>query len=307
MSVETPVLIVGFNRPRHLARTIQALAVSSPRVVLLAIDGPRQGNASDIELCAASQRCVELITWPCTVNTRFRMQNLGIRYAVADAVNWAIDLFGSVIVLEDDAEPGPQAVSFAHSKLIEHSSDNHIGHINLYNLVPELSLTQPSQPTRLSRYPESYAWATWHRAWKHYCDDLSWLSDGSTLKQLFQNEPLLRSRRWSLNLHDALAERVDTWAYRWIASLWRHQFVCVSPNRNLVRYTGQERGTHTRRRQKWDELEIRALPSGTTGALTIDYRADAWLAKYVFRESISGNIEGLAATTALAILNAFRH
>lgn len=273
-------------------------------MVLLAIDGPRPGKPNDVELCSASQRCVDLITWPCDVKTRFRTQNLGIRYAVADAVSWAIDLFGSVVVLEDDAEPGPEAIPFANAMLEQHVSSPHLGHISLYNVVPEMYLTRPNQSTRISRYPESYAWATWHRTWKHYDDDLSWISETSNLKQLFMDQDFWRSRKWTQNLHDAQANRIDTWAYRWIASLWRHQLLCLSPNRNLVRYTGQLGGTHTRRRQRWSELAISQLPADSPSSSTIDHKADAWLARNIFRENALGYVEGLAASSALGLLRA---
>lgn len=306
VSVSAPVLIVGFNRPEHLAGTIRALAISEPKTVLLAIDGPRQDKPSDLDLCTASQRCVDLIAWPCEVRTRFRSQNLGIRYAVADAVTWAVDLYGSVIVLEDDAEPGPDAVSFANKMLQQHASDNHIGHINLYNVVPEIHLSTPHLSTRLSRYPESYAWATWHRAWKHYDDNLSWTSEKPILRQVLKDQGYWRSRKWTQNLHDARTERIDTWAYRWIATLWRHGFVCVSPNRNLVRYTGQQGGTHTRRRQRWSELDVSILPTDEFGPSAIDHMADAWLARKIFRETQFGYIEGLVASSALGLLRAIQ-
>lgn len=301
-----PVLIIGFNRPEHLASTIRALASSRPESVLLAVDGPRPGSPSDAEKCIASQKCVDAITWPCRIETRFRNQNLGIRFAVADAVNWAIDLYGCVTVLEDDAEPGPEAISFADSMLKRHAPDSHIGHISLYNVVPKQHLTRPHQPTRLSNYPESYAWATWHRAWKYYDDDLSWVLDTYALQQLLESRNFWKSQKWRRNLRDAQAGRIDTWAYRWVASLWRHHLECVSPNRNLVRYTGQKAGTHTRRRQRWNELNISELPLETPNPPALDVKADAWLTQNVFRETAFGYVEGLVASSALALLGALR-
>jgi hypothetical protein len=297
-----PVLLIGFNRPEHLARTIRGLASSEPRTVLLAIDGPRPGNSIDSVMCKASQRCIDEISWKCDVKTRFREQNLGIRYAVVDAVNWAIDLYGRVVVLEDDAEPGLEAVSFADMMLTRHQSDNHIGHISLYNVVPESHLARRENPTRLSLYPESYAWATWHRAWRMYQDDLSWIVDRSNLAEVLDHSNIWRPRKWSNNFRDAQALRIDTWAYRWIASLWRHQLLCLSPNRNLVRYTGQSEGTHTRRKQRWREQDVSTLPSLTTRPPTLDTKADSWLSKHVFRETSFGYVEGLATSLALKIL-----
>jgi hypothetical protein len=171
MTAPPPVLLLGFNRPQKMAQLIAALSVSKPSQVLIGVDGPRVNNAKDADLVRLTQETAELITWPSTVVTRFRNENLGLRAAVVDAVTWATSEYGKVIVIEDDCIPGPDFVPFSTNMLERFENEPRIGHINGYNLVASENLSSPGSPIRLTRYPESYAWATWERAWKNYDND----------------------------------------------------------------------------------------------------------------------------------------
>lgn len=125
------------------------------------------------------------------------------------------------------------------------------------------------------------------------------------LRQMFKNQSPWQLRMWTQNLRNTQTGRIDTWAHQWTASLWRHNLDCVSPNRNLVRYTGRQGGTHIRRR-RWSELEVSALPPDMSRSSVIGYKADAWLARKISRETVFGYIEGLAAPSALGLLRADR-
>jgi hypothetical protein len=307
MTVNSPVLLLGFNRPEKMAQLITSLAVSKPSQVLIAIDGPRPQSSTDADLVRMTQETVALITWPATVVTRFRDENLGLRAAVVDAVSWATSDYGRVIVLEDDCVPGPDFVPFTTHMLDRFRDESRIAHVNGYNLVASKNLSNPASQIRLTRYPESYAWATWERAWKHYDNDLTWAAE-CTLQELQKiTHSYVGALRWRINFADAQSERIQTWAYRWLASMWRNNLSIIAPSANLVRYDGHEDGTHTRRKARWTDLPItkqwlndqhEALDSPIH-----DEKADRWIAKQVFRENTLGILEGLAASVAMELLN----
>lgn len=306
MTAHPPVLLLGFNRPEKMAQLITALSATKPKQVLLAVDGPRAQNSKDADLVRLTQETASLITWPATVVTRFRKENLGLRAAVVDAVTWATSEYGKVIVLEDDCIPGPDFVPFATSMLERFRNEPLIGHINGYNLVAPENLQSQSSPIRLTRYPESYAWATWERAWTNYDNDLTW-AEQCTLQELQKiTHSYVGALRWKINFADAKSERIQTWAYRWLASMWANNLSIVAPSANLVRYDGHDVGTHIRRHARWTELNMTKpklenldespdLPAN-------DEQADRWIAKEVFRENTLGICEGIAASVAMELL-----
>jgi hypothetical protein len=217
-------------------------------------------------------------------------------------VTWANSEYGKVIVLEDDVRAGPQLLDFLKYNLKTHQKNTKIAHINGYNLVPKGHLTYPNDASRLSIYPESYAWATWDRAWQKYDDNLTWAKNASLQDVKRICGSTVGAMRWKQNFSDAEAQRIDTWAYRWLASMWEHQWLMVSPNRNISTYEGNLSGTHTRRKPKWSELEVGQLPKrNSQEVLSLDKVADQWLSKNVFRAKPIGVLEGVAISTVLGM------
>ena len=299
---ETPVLLLGYNRPHQMRGLIRSLGPLKPKLILLAVDGPKNNRANDAELVRQTQELASEITWDAKIRTRFRDSNLGLRRAVVDAVTWANSEYGRVIVLEDDVRAGPQLLEFLNHNLSEHQKNTKIAHVNGYNLVPKEHLSNPDHASRLSIYPESYAWATWDRAWKKYDDDLSWAKNASLgdIKKICGST--VGALRWKQNFSDAAAERIDTWAYRWLATIWSNKLNVISPNHNISNYKGQENGTHTFFKVKYREPHIGILEIDQANTNEkIDDLAEKWLKEKVFLESPLGIARGIVISWLLNI------
>jgi hypothetical protein len=294
-----PVLLLGYNRPEQMAGLIRSLERHKPELILLAVDGPRATKQNDAELVKQTQETVRLITWDAQVLTRFRKSNMGLRRAVVDAVNWATTTYGNVIVLEDDVRVGPELLDYFNFNLDRFKAEERIAHINGYNLVPVEHLSQPDRKSRLSIYPESYAWATWDRAWEKYDDDLTWANNASVEELKLIVGTTFGALKWKQNFSDASAQRIDSWAYRWLASMWEHRWLMVSPNRNLSTYSGWTGGTHTFRKAQFREQKLANLPFNPE--IEIDNYSDRWLADNIFKENLIGCASGLCASIALGI------
>ncbi len=301
--ITKPLLILAFNRPTHVKRLIDSLRPHAPQKILVSVDGPRIKNKNDSEKIAQVLKEIKKIDWTQDIELRIRESNLGLRFAVADAVTWVIDKYGEVIVVEDDIEVGPEFLDFMNQMLDEFRNDVTIGHVSGYNLVPENVITNSQQKFRVSEIPESYAWATWDRAWKLYDPSLSWAGSQSIKSLKIRLRGLLPAIIWKINFHDARVENLNTWAYRWVASLWSNQLLCISPNRNLIVYTGNDIGTHTRTKPSWRELDITPLVCNSQKIIQQhDIAADDWIQKNVFKASRFGVILRVMSSIALRFL-----
>jgi hypothetical protein len=298
VATETPVLLLGYNRPHQMRGLIQSLSPLKPKLILLSVDGPRMNRLKDVELVRQTQEMVNEITWNAEIRTRFRESNLGLRRAVVDSVTWANSEYGRVIVLEDDVRAGPQLLEFLNHNLDEHLGNHEIAHINGYNLAPKKQLTHPNDGSRLSIYPESFAWATWDRAWKEYDDDLTWAKNASINDIRRVCGSSIGALRWKQNFADAAAERIDTWAYRWLASMWEQNWKMISPNRNLSSYHGHSDGTHTRISAKFNELEIERI-NCVHDHPSYDQIADHFIGRSIMGETYWKLIRGIAISALL--------
>jgi len=306
MLTQKPLLILGYNRPEKTRQLIDSLRNLQPKTILFAVDGPKYGNSIDeLKVCEV-EKAVTAIDWKCSVETRFRDSNLGLRKAVVDSVEWAIDRFGCVTVIEDDALPGPEFIQYSEFMLDRYRFENEIAHVNGYNISPPDSLSNREMQNRISIYPASYAWSTWERAWKHFDSNLEWGTSVSIEELARITGSLVGALKWKLNFLDAKAERIDTWAYRWIASMWSKNLKTIGPNINISSYHGWSDGTHTRSRPTWQQLAISKIDwdflRSENAPLSADESAEKWLSKNVYSENVRGLIRGLFASAALHFL-----
>jgi hypothetical protein len=164
---EAPVLILAYNRPDQIQGLIDSIRPYAPKRVLVGVDGPKD-TAIDVEKVRKVVEAVEGINWTDDVQILERKSNLGLRLAVPDAVTWAISRAGRVIVVEDDVRVSKDFFPYMNHCLDEFANEDRIGHISGYNPVPQKFITNPQYRSRTSLFPESYAWATWDRAWSKY-------------------------------------------------------------------------------------------------------------------------------------------
>lgn len=305
----TPVLLIAYNRVDNAQRLLSCLREQRTENLIFTVDGPKPNNTEDCNKVQQVRDLAKTINWTDKFETRFRHANMGLKASVTEAVSYAVSQFGQVIVLEDDTEPGPLWVPYATKMLDSFRSENKVEHISGYNLVPDKYLASPKWGSRLSRYPESFAWATWDRAWDQFDGTLDWALNASVadIKKIVGSSS--GALRWKQNFLDAESGRINSWAYRWISSMWSRDSYVLSPNANLITYTGFDKGTHTVLKAPWSEL---SQFQGTLESLIpqelplLDQPADEWVAKHVFAESPFGVARGVAITAALEARRRYR-
>jgi hypothetical protein len=304
----TPLVLLAYNRADKLEKLISALTPSRPQTVLVVVDGPKFGNATDEQKVLETRKVASTISWTNNVEFIFRPTNIGLKDSVQDAVTYATEKYGRAIMLEDDARPGPTWLPYATAMLDKYESERKIEHISGYDMVPPSVLSSAGIGSRLSRYPESYAWATWQRAWSNYDSSLEW-GLNATVADL---ERIVGTRigalRWKQNFHDAAAGRISTWAYRWLASMWSRNSYMVSPNANLVTYDGYSDGTHTFLKPGWSELPVFKDDFNilVNGVPEYDSSADNWAADHVYSETLYGVTRGIAISGVLELRKYYR-
>ncbi len=305
---QTPLLILAYNRPDRVRGLIERLRPLAPQHLMVVVDGPKPGRPSDAERVKAVHSELEAIDWTTNVQTRLRPENVGLRRSVVDGVTWATSEYGQVVVIEEDVLVGPDFLPYIEFMLDQYRDEDRIAHISGYNVVPGAAMSNVRSHSRLTLYPESIAWATWDRAWAGYDDDLGWAMDASVSEIAAITGSTASALRWKQNFRDAHADRISTWAYRWIASMWSKGLLTLSPNHNLVTYAGENDGTNTLMKQRWKELP---LFDGPVDALLVadaerDRIADEWVSRTVFGGTPAGVLKGTAISAALGLRKAQR-
>ncbi|NMD85443.1 nucleotide-diphospho-sugar transferase [Victivallis vadensis] len=243
---DVPVLFVIFNRLETTVKAFEAIRAVQPKRLYIAADGPRKDHPGEAERCGKVRRAVlDGIDWPCRLESCFREENLGCGPGVAAAIDWFFLHEEEGIILEDDCVAHPDFFRFAAVMLERYRDDWRVMHIS-----GDCLLGAPSQwecDYFFTRYPFSWGWATWRRAWKLFDFDMASYPEfkrRNCIAEIFPGDRKIQ-RRW-LEIFDAIYfhnPNFSAWDFQWLYANWCNHALCVCPACNLVTNIGTD-STH---------------------------------------------------------------
>jgi hypothetical protein len=244
-AMKTPVALIIFNRPEVTRRVFQEIARARPQKLLVIADGPRAGHPTDAERCADARAIIDEVDWECEVLTNYSPVNLGCKMRPASGISWVFEQVEQAIIFEDDCLPHPSFFPYCDEMLERYSGDERVMMISGNNFQMGRKRTRYSY--YFSRYPHTWGWATWRRAWRHFDAEIKlWpeLRETSWLFDILGNRAA--AEHWRAQF-DALAKMTSVWDYQWVFACWAQNGLTILPSTNLVSNIGWgDDATHTK-------------------------------------------------------------
>ena len=238
--VNPPVLVVGFNRPELMREQLIRLRDIRPSRLYVACDGPRPGREADIQTTTAVKESIELVDWPCEVQTLFQDQNLGCGKGVSTAITWFLQHEPGGIILEDDVVATPDFHNFAGEMLQRYADDPRVWSVMGLSLDRPDVRARQTNSYRFTTMPQVWGWATWATTWESFTLDISdwpaWLDLDAIAREQGWSWPLTNVVRRRLS--DIAAGKVDAWAPSLAARSWQAGGLHVMPRRALTTNVG---------------------------------------------------------------------
>jgi hypothetical protein len=170
---------------------------------------------------------------------------LGCRDRVVSGIDWVFEHAEQAIILEDDCLPSSSFFRFCEELLIRYKDDSRIMHVAGNNFQD--GVLRGGASYYFSKYAHIWGWATWRRAWSKREPSLkSWNSQRT--RELIERNARTEFEGLKLNYRFNLAheEKINTWDYGWLFTVWINNGLSCIPNKNLVANIGfGEGGTHT--------------------------------------------------------------
>lgn len=252
MTTTPPVIFMIFNRPDTARRAFETIRAAKPPQLLVIADGPRASKPDEAEKCEATRAIIEGVDWDCEVHKNFADANMGIRDRISTGITWAFEIVDRAIILEDDCVPDASFFPYCADLLDRYEHDERVMMVSGNNHL--FGHAEIADSYYFSRYPHYWGWATWRRAWAHYDMNMTqWpnIRDRNLFDQYFAK--LSERYYWEAIFEMVYRNKVDTWAWRWVYSIWANSGVCAAPARNLVHNVGFDAdATHTH--TKWDRV-----------------------------------------------------
>ncbi len=290
-----PVLIIGFNRPQHLRVLLDRLREIQPKIIYVAIDGPREGKIGEAEQVQACHKLVTQMDWDCEIHTNFQDVNLGCGLGVSTAISWFFDHVDRGIILEDDIVPHPTFFSYCTELLDLYENNNSVFAISGCNFVPPSFQSNPKDSFRFSQVPHIWGWATWKNRWSLYSLHIDGWRHQLPARKLWRKSgaSIPSSVYWAGTFELLARKEVDTWDGQLVYCAMVNDSLTATSNVNLIQNIGFDlEATHTiEDRNELQPIQSMTLPLRVPKVVSVDKKADAWTRKHHFRATWRGMLD----------------
>ena len=246
--MNTPVLLISFNRSDHTHRVLEAIMAAQPQDLYVFQDGARECNENDAKKCAEVRCVVEELTKDTNVvlHTFYSEKNLGCGAGPMTGISWFFNQVEMGIVMEDDCLPHPDFFGYCAALLERYKDDEKVLFINS-TLYDDRWKCVASYD--FSRYMVTGAWAGWRRTWQGFDLDLKDLDAKAFRKHVLQLTDNRAEANWWFSIVKEIQRderKKSYWDYQMQIHLFRNSALTIHPKVNLVSNIGFDgAGTHT--------------------------------------------------------------
>lgn len=242
--LNTAVLFLVFNRLDTTKQVFEAIRQAKPPRLYIAADGAREAKEGETEkVNAVREYIISNIDWECEVKTLFREQNYGCKMAVSGAIDWFFENEEMGIILEDDCLPSQSFFWFCEELLERYKDDMRVWHISGATIVNKKN---DVFSYHFSSYPGIWGWASWANRWEKYDVGINNFIYQKSMD--FNNN--IDINYWKEIFLNVKENRIDTWDFQWIFTMWNSNGLSISPNLNQIQNIGfGADATHTQNQE----------------------------------------------------------
>lgn len=297
--LNTPILLITFNRPDHTRQTLRRILEARPRDLYIFQDGARKGNANDALKCQQVRDVInELVaeykakhsSSLLTLHSYFSEANLGCGAGPMTGISWFFENVEQGIVMEDDCLAHPDFFPYCE-ELLNRYKGTEVKFINatLYDdrwtkaLVPNIDITSYLLPLTcsygFSRYMVTGAWASYREVWQGFDLDLKDMSALEFAWHVYLLTGNLAEAEWWWYQVRAIQQdknKKSYWDYQMQIHLFRQNALTIHPAVNLISNIGFDaEGTHTKGNDGRGDREVYPiLPLSHPETVTADSKRD---------------------------------
>ena len=234
---DTAVLFLVFNRPDVTQRVFEAIREAKPTRLYIAADGARKDKNGEVEKVNKVREIVKSVGWVCEVKTLFRDENLGCKKAVSGAIDWFFQHEEQGIILEDDCLAHQDFFIFCENLLEKYKNDERVSVITGNNF--QYGRKRGEDSYYFSKYFHCWGWAAWRRSWQMRDMNIDFWPQWKISESWKKKFPDSVERKYWGNIFEQMYEqKIDSWGYPFLASLWFKGGLTATPNVNLVSNIG---------------------------------------------------------------------
>lgn len=236
----SPVVLFVYNRPEHTRNTLQALSnalYADITTLYIYSDGLKNNCSSDeIDNIKKVRSILKENKWCGEVRIIESENNKGLADSIINGVTEVVNIYGKVIVLEDDLIVSKGFLKYCNEALMLYENDEHVMHISasMYDIE-----TEDSKETFFLKVLSCHGWATWKRAWDKFNRDALdhftyFQSDPKRLNDFDIDGNAYFMKQLKKNVTGELKSQAVLWYSSWL----RNNGISLFPYKSLVFNSG---------------------------------------------------------------------
>jgi len=242
---DIPILFLIFNRPDTTEKVFEKIRNIKPKYLYVSADGARANKPGEGEKCEQAKDVIKRIDWECELNINFSETNFGCEEGVTKGINWFFENVECGIILEDDCVPDISFFNFCEVMLEKYKDDKRVMHIGGVNFQDAHKRGNASY--YFSRFCHVWGWATWKDRWNMYDVKMTDYDENiyNRVSESITSDKEIRNY-YKRFFNTVQANKIDTWDFQWVWTVWKNKGLSIIPNVNLVKNIGfGEDATHT--------------------------------------------------------------
>jgi len=237
---KVPILVIAFNRPDLTRMLVDRIKSVRPEKVYIACDGYRESVEGEPDRVSEVRQIAESLQSTCEIDCLYQQSNIGCRAAVVAAIRWFFSNEERGIILEDDCLPSTSFFQYCECLLERYEDDMRVWHIG----GTTFKEYKEEESYRFTAYAGVWGWATWRNRWLYYEENLGKYKTLAWRHAVRRYD--LSQSFWNKNLDRVARNKIDTWDYQWLYTIWMNKGLAIAPNTNLISNMGfGDDATHT--------------------------------------------------------------
>lgn len=239
-----PIIVFAFNRPNVLKKTLDSLKnnqLAKDSDLFIFIDGPKQ--TKDIKLINEVLEISKAICGFKSITIKKSEKNKGLAPSIISGVTEIINIYGKVIVVEDDLFLSKKFLVFMNQMLDEYKNEQKIFQVSGFGVKINKPYSYQADAYFNIR-AQCWTWGTWKDRW----ETIDW--DVKDYSSLLNNKKEQHAFNQAGSDMFGMLKRykegvISSWYIRFCYSMFKQKKLSVCPIRSLVINNGfGEDATH---------------------------------------------------------------
>lgn len=280
-----PILVFVYKRLDHTKAVIEALQKNNEAVHCdLIVHSDGYTSEKDKAGVENVRSYIETIEGFKSVQIISQENNKGLVRSIMDGVTEIVQKYGSVIVLEDDIVVSNEFLKFMNASLDAYEKDENVAQVSGYVYGDKI---ESEHNAFLSTLTTSWGWATWESSWTPFVEKYeSSIEFRKAIQQKGMSEIIRFNAGGSYDYFGLFTEELkgnmQSWAIRWYAYVFSHNYRTVFPQYSLVQNIGFD-GSGVHKVVIQDQKTLQTTGDNTFDTIHVSKQVDQMQTKQLYK------------------------